>query len=169
MVGEGLVTSNKFFFQICKVTFTFLCLLRFNRGWDFTPGAGLIVAGSSKPHSKDVERSTDRGQTFTSLPNLPYGQNQGHAMVCVAIIDDNTVFIAGGLFCKINSKLFKTVTTLTKLTQIKLDVNHCLLIPMMIPTSWTSAPHHLSIPLDQKCKYPARVTLAIMSRPPMKL
>jgi len=70
----------------------------FNRGWDFTPGAGLIVAGSSKPHSKDVERSEDRGQTFTSLPNLPYGQNQGHAMVCVAIIDDNTVFIAGGLF-----------------------------------------------------------------------
>ena len=156
-------------FYICKVILTFLCLLRMNRGWDFTPGAGLIVAGSSHPHSKDVERSTDRGQTFTSLPNLPYGQGQGHAMVCVAIIDDNTVFIAGGLYCKINSKLFKTVTTLTKLTQIKLDVNHCLLIPMMIPTSWTSAPHHLSILLDRKCKYPARVTLAIMSRQPIKL
>ena len=73
------------------------------------------MAGSSKPHSKDVERSTDRGQTFTSLPNLPYGQDQGHSMVCVAIIDDNTVFIAGGLFCKINSKLFKTATTLIKI------------------------------------------------------
>ena len=36
-------------------------------------------------------------------------------MVCVAIIDDNTVFIAGGLFCKINSKLFKTATTLIKI------------------------------------------------------
>ena len=127
------------------------------------------MAGSSKPHSKDVERSEDRGQTFTSLPNLPYGQNQGHAMVCVAIIDDNTVFIAGGLFCKINSISFKTVTTLTKFNQGKMDVSHCLLIPMMIPTSWISAPHHLSIPLDQKCKYPARVTLAIMLRPPMKL
>ena len=73
---------------------------RLSRGWDFTPGAGLIVAGSRKPHSKDVEKSVDRGQTFTSLPNLPYGENQGHAMLCVAIIDDNTVFIAGGLFCK---------------------------------------------------------------------
>ena len=71
-----------------------------NRGWDFTPGAGLIVAGSRKPHSKDVERSIDRGQSFTSLPDLPYGKSQGHSMVCVAIIDDNTVFIAGGQFGK---------------------------------------------------------------------
>ena len=166
MVGEGLVISYKFFFHICKVTFIFLCLLRFNRNWDFTPGAGLIVAGSSQPHSKDVERSQDRGQTFTSLPNLPYGEGQGHAMLCVAIIDDNTVFIAGGLFRKINSKLFKNVTTLGKLTQMtEIHVSQ----PMMIPISWTSAHRHLSTPLDQKCKYPAVVTLAIMSRPPMKL
>ena len=66
------------------------------------------MAGSSKPHSKDVERSEDRGQSFTSLPNLPYGQNQGHAMVCVAIIDDNTVFMAGGQFGKKDKNENKT-------------------------------------------------------------
>ena len=58
------------------------------------------MAGSSNPQTKDVERSMDRGQTFTSLPDLPYGHSQGHAMLCVAIIDDNTVFIGGGQFGK---------------------------------------------------------------------
>ena len=58
------------------------------------------MAGSGNPQTKDVERSTDRGQTFARLPDLPYGDSQGHAMLCVAIIDDNTVFIGGGQFGK---------------------------------------------------------------------
>ena len=66
------------------------------------------MAGSSNPQTKDVERSIDRGQTFTSLPDLPYGHSQGHAMLCVAIIDDNTVFMAGGQFGKKDKNENKT-------------------------------------------------------------
>ena len=45
-----------------------------------------------------MERSTDRGQSFQSLPDLPYSDGvNGVADACVTIIDDNTVFIAGGL------------------------------------------------------------------------
>ena len=96
MVGEGLVFLVASININTKITVSFSLILRFNRNWDFTPGAGLIVAGSHRPQSKDVERSIDRGQTFQSLPDLPYGHSQGHSMLCVAIIDDNTVFIAGG-------------------------------------------------------------------------
>ena len=85
-----------------------LLLCSKNRNWDFQPGAGLIVAGSQAPHSKYVERSVDRGQSFQSLPDLPYGPNKGHSALCVTIIDDNTVFFAGGVFSKEVSVLMTT-------------------------------------------------------------
>ena len=70
--------------------------LRTFRGWDFTHGAGLIMVGSQRPWSRDVEISTDNGTTFQHLPMLPYGDNEGVDYPCVTIINDTTVFIAGG-------------------------------------------------------------------------
>ena len=54
------------------------------------------MAGSQRPWSRDVEISTDNGTTFQHLPLLPYGDNEGVDYPCVAIINDTTVFIAGG-------------------------------------------------------------------------
>ena len=76
---------------------------RYNRAWDYTPGAGLILAGSRKPWSKHVGWSTDNGLNFRALPELPYGNPSNTPGViagidhpCVAIINDTTVFFAGG-------------------------------------------------------------------------
>ena len=80
-----------------------LFLHRYNRAWDYTTGAGLILAGSRKPWSKHVGRSTDNGLNFVALPELPYGNPSNTPGViagidhpCVAIINDTTVFFAGG-------------------------------------------------------------------------
>ena len=43
-----------------------------------------------------MEISTDNGTTFQHLPILPYGNNEGVDYPCVAIINETTVFIAGG-------------------------------------------------------------------------
>ena len=89
---SGLLVTS-----ICKCCF----LCSYNRAWDYTPGAGLVLAGSAKPWSRHVGRSTDNGLNFRALPELPYGgptwqwQN-GVDHPCVAIINDTTVFFAGG-------------------------------------------------------------------------
>ena len=72
---------------------------RFNRAWDYTDGAGLILAGSRQPWTKHVGRSTDNGLNFVAMPELPYGDPRVWAGIdhpCVAIINDTTVFFAGG-------------------------------------------------------------------------
>ena len=54
------------------------------------------MAGGRAPRTKTVEISVD-GKNFTQLPstaNIPYGWNQAGG--CVVIIDDETVFYAGG-------------------------------------------------------------------------
>ena len=63
---------------------------------DYHPDVGLIVAGGlfNEP-SNQVEISTDNGQTTGRLPDLPYGDALCGA--CLAIVDTNTVFVAGGL------------------------------------------------------------------------
>ena len=90
------------------------------------------MAGSHRPQSKDVERSVDRGQSFQRLPNLPYGDGQGHSALCVAIIDDNTVFIAGGWARKTRRKFLQTV-----LTRMDIFQRMTLMTHTMTPISWT--------------------------------
>ena len=76
-------------------------LLRTYRAWDHDPDVGLILAGSVYPLSKAVEMSRDYGRTFTALPEMPYGpsgigQDAGVFGACLAIVDSNTIFVAGG-------------------------------------------------------------------------
>ena len=71
------------------------------RAWDYDPDVGLILAGGVRPPSKAVELSQDYGRTFTALPDMPYGpsgigQDAGVYGACLAIVDSNTVFLAGG-------------------------------------------------------------------------
>ena len=45
--------------------------------------------------------SRDYGRTFTALPEMPYGpsgigQDAGVFGACLAIVDSNTIFVAGG-------------------------------------------------------------------------
>ena len=79
---------------------------RWGRGWDFTPEVGLIMGSSwdcrapcsqgLTKYSKIVERSTDYGQTFQNLSDVPYGGQYGMNGACVVIVDEETVFMAGG-------------------------------------------------------------------------
>ena len=46
----------------------------FNRGWDYNEDVGLIMAGSVAPESRIVERTTDGGQTFEHLGDIPWGR-----------------------------------------------------------------------------------------------
>ena len=45
------------------------------RGWDYDEDVGLIMAGSVRPDSRIVERSTDGGKTFEHIASLPHGRN----------------------------------------------------------------------------------------------
>ena len=69
------------------------------RAWDYNPQVGLVMAGSQNPRTRNVEMSQDGGKNFTDLPMLP-GRNQYGA--CLVIIDDETVFYAGGINSKKN-------------------------------------------------------------------
>ena len=82
------------------------------RAWDFTPEVGLIMGsawdcqvpcsqGLTK-YSTIVERSTDYGQTFQNLSDVPYGNARGMNGACMVIIDEETAFMAGGRFGKIS-------------------------------------------------------------------
>ena len=54
------------------------------------------MAGGRAPRTRILETSVD-GRNFTQMPNslrIPFGWNQGGG--CVVIIDDETVFFAGG-------------------------------------------------------------------------
>ena len=55
-----------------KYMLPFLCRQR--RGWDYMPEVGLIMAGSINPDSRTVELSTDGGQTFQDLGDIPWGR-----------------------------------------------------------------------------------------------
>ena len=46
----------------------------FIRGWDYDEEVGLIMAGSVVPDSQTVELTTDGGQTFQHLAEIPWGQ-----------------------------------------------------------------------------------------------
>ena len=70
----------------------------FWRAWDYDPQVGLVMAGSQSPKSRIVEMSQNGGNNFTSLPIIPYGRNQYGA--CLVIVDDETVFYAGGYTSK---------------------------------------------------------------------
>ena len=56
------------------------------------------MAGSQSPKSRTVEMSHNNGKNFTSFPIIPYGRNQYGA--CLVIVDDETVFYAGGYTSK---------------------------------------------------------------------
>ena len=47
---------------------------RFARGWDYHEEAGLIIAGGLRPDSQTVEMTTDGGQTFEHLADIPWGR-----------------------------------------------------------------------------------------------
>ena len=61
-------------------------------GWDSTTGG----APNFPKHSKIVERSTNNGSSFQTLPDIPYGSTYGLFGACLVVIDANTVFLAGG-------------------------------------------------------------------------
>ena len=73
-------------------------------GFDFTTGG---VASLTK-YNRIVERSIDNGSSFQALPDIPYGSGYGMAFACLVIIDDNTVFLAGGRMGKLLSRGFIT-------------------------------------------------------------
>ena len=61
-------------------------------------GLNTLTGGASSfpLHVKTVERSTDNGKTFQSLADIPYGSANGLHSACLVIIDQDTVFLAGG-------------------------------------------------------------------------
>ena len=66
--------------------------------YDFHPNVGLMVAGGNQiSTTRDkVERSMDFGGTFQEFGTYPGGRR---IMYCLVIIDENTIFGAGG-HCK---------------------------------------------------------------------
>ena len=68
------------------------------RAWDFNPQVGLVLAGSNSPNSDTVEISQNGGLTFRKLADIPYA-NKLYA-ACVVIIDEETIFVAGGIKSK---------------------------------------------------------------------
>ena len=74
--------------------YTLKSCLSWYRAWDFDRKLGLIIAGSGSPRSRTVEISND-GKNFTEMERIPYGFNQMGG--CLVIIDDETVFYAGGM------------------------------------------------------------------------
>ena len=108
------------------LTNLFLCILRYGQAWDSHPDAGYIMAGGFNSWtggacnvvkvSRTVERSTNNGSSFFTLPDIPYGCNDqrcntcgngngGLFGACLVIIDANTAFMAGGRMGKIKSRL----------------------------------------------------------------
>ena len=96
--------------------------LRYGQAWDSHPDAGYIMAGGFNSWtggacnvvkvSRTVERSTNNGSSFYTLPDIPYGCNNqrcntcgngngGLFGACLVIIDANTAFMAGGRMGKI--------------------------------------------------------------------
>ena len=93
---------------------------RHSWAWDSHPDVGYVTAGGYNAWSgsyadafkvsKIVERSTDNGSSFQTLPDIPYGCSAiisgqcdtsgsgsgGLFGACLVIIDSNTIFIAGG-------------------------------------------------------------------------
>ena len=73
------------------------------RAWDYHPKAGLVIAGGIGRWSAAVERSKNYGETFTSLPSIPYVGAPGSGIfglagACFVIIDANTAMLVGGTF-----------------------------------------------------------------------
>ena len=54
--------------------------------------AGGVGSGEWNSYRKEMEISTDYGVTFQPLPDMPAARDAG----CLAIIDEKTIFIAGG-------------------------------------------------------------------------
>ena len=69
------------------------------RGWDYDPKVGLIMAGSGSPKTNHSEISQCGGTDFSELPSYD-DVLQGHQGTCVTIIDEETVFVAGGMQSK---------------------------------------------------------------------
>ena len=73
----------------------YVCLidLRKDKGWDYHPKVGLVIAGGKEGSYLDkVERSSDNGVTFQELPKLP----NIIIALCLVIVDNERIFTAGG-------------------------------------------------------------------------
>lgn len=70
----------------------------FGRGWDYMEEVGLIMAGSIYPDSRVVELTADGGINWEHLAQIPWGRPNELEITspCVVILDNNTVFFAGG-------------------------------------------------------------------------
>ena len=69
--------------------------------WDYNPKVGLIVAGGSSPKSVNLNISRDNGLTVETLTQIPYGWCNSPTTKyiwqgCLVIINETTVFVAGG-------------------------------------------------------------------------
>ena len=85
----------------------------FLRGWDYDEDVGLIMAGSVAPDSRTVEQSTDGGQTFEHLGDIPWGRPTEPEMTgpCVVILGSFHILPLRatlgkfGEFSKLNTKI----------------------------------------------------------------
>ena len=91
-VGEYVLSP--FFIAASSLT---LNIHRRQRGWDYDPQVGLVMAGSGSPKTNVTEISQCGDTTFTDIGAVPFGGQQG---TCVVIIDEETVFVAGVMICK---------------------------------------------------------------------
>ena len=68
--------------------------------WDYNPKVGLIVAGGDSPQSVNLNISRDNGLTVETLTEIPYGWCSGSykyiSAGCLVIVNETTVFVAGG-------------------------------------------------------------------------
>ena len=69
-------------------------------GWDYHPQVGLIMAGTGSPKTGNVEISQCGGTNFTGLGSIDDSVLQGMQGTCVTIIDEEMVFVAGGMQSK---------------------------------------------------------------------
>ena len=92
--------TGNMYYRTCRAFRNVLPLnSRYNKAWDFHPQVGLIISGGDSHQNgvlNIVERSTDYGVSFQALEPLPVGI-YSH---CLAIVDETTVFVAGGIDSK---------------------------------------------------------------------
>ena len=69
---------------------------RISQFWDYNPEVGLIVAGGGDPKSVNLNISRDNGLTVETLTQIPYGCGKYISAGCLVIVNETTVFVAGG-------------------------------------------------------------------------
>ena len=70
---------------------------RIFQSWDYDPRVGLIVAGGESPPSINMNISRDYGKSSEMLTDLPTYSCEYTSAGCSVIINETTIFYAGGV------------------------------------------------------------------------